>query len=316
MPSDEVLIITGSMIGDVILSTGVVAALLERHRGARVTLVCSPGTAILFRHAPGEIEVIPLAKRKRGGHWFELRRRLRGRRWAAVYDFRDSLFSRFVAGPRHAPTRQADQARHKVIEASTLLGDAAPRDPVLWLAAEDEARLPEALRDGRPSLVLGPGATRLGKTWPAERFGEMAARLTAPDGPLAGAVVVVTGGPMDREAAAIIGRALTPDRWVDMTGADLLVTGAAMRRAGLFVGNDSGMMHLAAASGAPPLGLFGPTDERLYGPWGRRTAVARPAGVAFTFGKISKTVSKDECQMEALTVDAVVEAARALLERA
>jgi hypothetical protein len=44
--------------------------------------------------------------------------------------------------------------------------------------------------------------------------------------------------------------------------------------------------------------------------------VARPAGVAFTFGKISKTVSKDECQMEALTVDAVVEAARALLERA
>lgn len=315
MPSDEVLIITGSMIGDVILSTGAIAALLERHRDARITLVCSPGTAILFRHAPADVEVIPLAKRKRGGHWFELHRRLRGRRWAAVYDFRDSLFSRFVAGARHTPVRDRGETRHKVVEASTILGDGPPRTPTLWLSAEDMARLPEALRTEGSSLVLGPGATRLGKTWPAERFGDLAARLTAPGGALAQAAVVVTGGPMDREAAAIIGRALPPERLVDMTGADLLVTGAAMRQARLFVGNDSGMMHLAAASGAPTLGLFGPTDERLYGPWGERAAAARPAGVPFVFGKISRTVSKDECQMEALTTGAVVEAAEALLAR-
>ena len=125
---------------------------------------------------------------------------------------------------------------------------------------------------------------------------------------------MIAGGPGDREAAARIGAALPRDRLLDATGADLRATAEALTRADLFVGNDSGMMHLAAASGAPTLGLFGPTDERLYGPWGQRATAVRPEGVTFAFGKISKTVSKDECQMTALSVDRVETAAKGLLD--
>jgi heptosyltransferase-3 len=314
MASEEVLIVTGSMIGDVILSTGAIAAVFERHAGARFTIVCSPGTAILFHHAPAVTEVIPLAKRKRGGHWFALHRQLGRRRWTAVYDFRDSLFSRFVRGARHTPTRSRDDVAHKVVEASTILGVGTPRSPRLWMPAHDAA-LPGALSSARGVLALGPGATRLGKSWPTERFGELAARLTGPAGPLADGVIMVVGGPMDSAAAAAIARALPPERFVDLTGADLLVTAAAMAPARLFVGNDSGMMHLSAASGASTLGLFGPTDERLYGPWGPRAGAVRPEGVAFTFGKTSRTVSRHVCQMEALTIEAVEMAARRLLDR-
>lgn len=315
MPADEVLIVTGSMIGDVILSTGAIAEILKRHEGARFTIVCSPGTAILFRHTPAAAEVIPLAKQKRGGHWFGLYRKLGGRRWTAVYDFRDSVFSRFLGGPRRTPTKTSGPVVHKVVEASSILGDGGPFSPRLWLAPTDASRLPKGLGGSRLVVTLGPGATRLGKTWPSERFGELAARLTGPDGVLADAMVVVTGGPMDVPAARIIGAALPSNRFVDMTGADLLVTAEAMARSTLFVGNDSGMMHLAAAAGAPTLGLFGPTDERLYGPWGDRAAVARPDGVTYAFGKTSKTVSKDVCQMEPLSVDAVATAAEMLVSR-
>jgi len=316
MPDEEgddgVLIITGSMIGDVILSTGAIAEIVRRHAGAPVTVVCSPGTAILFRHLPGGAEIIALAKKKRGGHWLDLYRRLRGRRWRRIYDFRNSLAGRFLNGPRVTPRRAGGETVHKVAEASSILGEGPALSPVLWLSKADDEALPAGVRSAKPLLVLGPGASRAGKAWPVERFAALAGRLTERGGPLEGAVVVPTGGPMDRPAAEVIRQGVPEERFVDMTGADLLTTAAVMARAALFVGNDSGMMHLAAAAGAPTLGLFGPTDERLYGPWGERAAAVRAPGVPVAFGKTSRTVSRTESQMDALTVDEVAAAAESL----
>lgn len=316
MAADEVLIIASSMIGDTILSSGAIAAIFERHPDARHTIVSSPGAAILFRRAPAEATVVVLTKQKHGRHWMALWRALRGRRWSAIYDFRDSVVSRLLNGPRHTP-RRSGEPTHKVVEASTILvagpATATATPPRLWLTWEHASRLPPALRAAHRILAIGPGATRLGKTWPAERFGELASRLTGPGGAIEGALIVPVGGSMDTEAAGVIARSAASGQVVDLTGADLLTTGALLARSTLFVGNDSGMMHLAAAAGCPTLGLFGPTDERLYGPWGTRTAVVRPEGVAFTFGKTSRTVSTTESQMLGLDVAAVVEAAEGLL---
>lgn len=314
MPADGVLIITGSMIGDVILSTGAIGEIVRRHPGAPVTVVCSPGTAILFRHLPAEAEIIPLVKQKRGGHWISLYRALRRRRWARIYDFRDSLAGRFLNGPRVTPERPDGENVHKVREASSILGDGPALSPVLWLSNAAEG-LPATVRASKRLLVLGPGATRAGKAWPVEHFAALAAALTGQGGLLEDAIVVPTGGPMDRAAAAVIGAGVPAEQFIDMTGADLLTTAALMAQANLFVGNDSGMMHLAAASGAPTLGLFGPTDERLYGPWGERASAVRAPGVSVVFGKTSKTVSKTETQMGLLTVAEVVVAAGQLVGR-
>ena len=72
---------------------------------------------------------------------------------------------------------------------------------------------------------------------------------------------------------------------------------AAIDVADLFVGNDSGLMHVAAALGRPTLGLFGPTEWWLYGPWGSRTRTAASNETRGEFAPI-----------EALTVDRVFEA--------
>src|SRR6202040_4353991 len=69
-----------------------------------------------------------------------------------------------------------------------------------------------------------------------------------------------------------------PGRRIDLVGrVDLLTAAAVLRRCAMFIGNDTGLMHIAAASGTPTLGLFGPSPVAQYAPWGRRTAWVRSA---------------------------------------
>jgi ADP-heptose:LPS heptosyltransferase len=116
------------------------------------------------------------------------------------------------------------------------------------------------------------------------------------------------------DGQALIGR-LPGLEVIDLIGrVELPVVAAIVRRAALYVGNDSGLMHLAAASGAPTLGLFGPSDERRYAPWGRRAACVRtpqsPRELIDFPGYDHRSVGT---LMDTLTVDAVLEAANALL---
>ena len=90
----------------------------------------------------------------------------------------------------------------------------------------------------------------------------------------------------------------------------------AMRRCALYVGNDSGLMHMAAASGIPTLGLFGPSKPERYAPWGSKTAHVRTAR---SYDELVGGRGYDRrttgTLMESLSVDAVEAAARKLWER-
>lgn len=109
------------------------------------------------------------------------------------------------------------------------------------------------------------------------------------------------GGPGDRPPATPALEA-AGDRGIDFVGkGDILASAAAIDRAALFVGNDSGLMHVSAALGGPTLGLFGPTEWWLYGPWGPKTRTAASNEVRGQFAPI-----------EDLTVDHVYDAVLAL----
>jgi ADP-heptose:LPS heptosyltransferase len=89
---------------------------------------------------------------------------------------------------------------------------------------------------------------------------------------------------------------------VDLVGRLTLPEAAAcLARCAFFVGNDSGLMHLAAAAGAPTLGLFGPTPASEYAPRGRRAAAVLAEG------------EPGRAPMEALPVAAALAAAEGLL---
>ncbi len=313
-----ILFVTASRIGDAVLSSGLLRKLHEEMPQALFTIAAGPVSAPLFRDMPNLKQLIVLEKRPWAGHWLKLWRLARPTPWGLVVDMRGSGLSRFLRSRRKAVNGRgsvAGEPVHKVIEAARLLNLADdPPAPHLYVAEETQAAADALIAGEGPLLAIGPGANWGGKAWAAERFAVIAAKLLEPDGPLAGGRLLLLGGEDDRLTCRIVRHALPRARVVDLCGrADLLTVYAALKRARLFLGNDSGLMHMAAAAGAPTLGLFGPSDERLYAPWGPYTRALRGPRDFATFQRLDPQLNQPVEHMGDLSLASVLSAARRLL---
>jgi ADP-heptose:LPS heptosyltransferase len=312
-----ILFITGTRIGDAVLSSGLLKRLHDEIPNARFTIAAGPPAAPLFADTPSLDAIVVMEKTKRAGHWFKLWRRARGRRWGLIVDLRGSGVSRFLRSRKRAiySRNPVDPVVHKVLEAARVLRvEDDPPAPFLFTSPGTEAAADAHLGPGRPILAIAPGANWVGKTWPAERFAAVAARLLAPSGPLPDGRLLILGGAADREAGQALKLAASRDRVIGAPGQlDLLTTYACLKRARLFIGNDSGAMHLAAAAGAPTLGLFGPSDETRYGPWGPKGRSVRSPRDLEAIRRVDPGLNQAICHMFDLQVDVVVDAATQLL---
>jgi len=113
-------------------------------------------------------------------------------------------------------------------------------------------------------LAVAPGAAQLNKLWPAERFAEVCRRWLDHEN----AVITIVGGAGDRDTCGAVAEGIRGRRAYNLCGAGSLpLTAAIIRRADLFVGNDSGLSHLAAAVGVPVVVISGPGDPSEVAPY-------------------------------------------------
>jgi heptosyltransferase I len=169
-------------------------------------------------------------------------------------------------------------------------------------ATEERTALVLAQQGISAFAIVNPGAGWGAKRWPAERYGEVAREL-AKDG-LRSVINYGPGEePLAADALAASAGAAIP------TKCSITELIALMRRAKLFIGGDTGPMHMAAALGVPVVGIFGPTDPARNGPYGTRSVVLRNPSSPTTHTRHS---NPDEGMLE-ITPEAVVSAARSLL---
>jgi len=311
-----ILFVTSNRIGDAVLSSGLLKRLSDEIPNARFTVVAGPAAAPLFEELPTLDRIIVLPKAKGGGHWFDLWQKVRATRWGLVVDLRGSGLSRFISTRRRAIFRKGSgPPTHKVLEAARILKiEDDPAPPYIFTSPETEARADELTAGVGPILALAPAANWLGKTWPIERFSRVAMQLLDPHGPMKNGRLMVLGGPEDAKLAKGMRDIVMRNQFINLTeGTDLLTAFACLKRARLFIGNDSGTMHLAAAAGIPTLGLFGPSDEQLYGPWGANTRVARGPRSYEQIRAVDPGFGQALCHMMDLSVETVGAAAEELL---
>ena len=305
----NILFITATRIGDAVLSTGVIEDLATRYPGARFTIACGAPPAPLFETVPHLDRLIITPKMRLHAHWLSLWASVAAKHWDLVYDLRGSALAHFLVARKKIVGKHRDESLHRVEELAQLTGMAKPPAPHLWLSDADRISAKALMPEGELILAVGPTANWGGKQWPVQRFAELAARATATGGSLAGARIAVLGADIERPMAKPMLEALPLERCVDLIGQPLRVAAACIARASAYVGNDSGLMHIAAAVGTPTLGLFGPSSEIRYGPWGEHCASVRTVE---GFKELVQSERFDHTSqsslMGSLTVDAAVKA--------
>ena len=313
----KILFVSSTRIGDAVLSTGLLAHLIKCFPEARFTVACGPLPAPIFAHVPGVERVIVLHKRPLAGHWLGLWTKIVGIAWDLVVDLRGSALAWALWARERRVSRRAESNLHRVEALGRLLDLDEPPAPQLWWSATEENFAATEVGDGSPVLAIGPTANWAAKIWPAERFTQMMHRLTGADGLFPGVRIAVFGGVGERGIARPVLQAIPSERCIDFVGTvDILTAAACLNRCDLFIGNDSGLMHIAAATGTPTLGLFGPSQPVHYAPWGPHCAVAEteiPYADLFSAPGFDHRTAGS--LMTSLSVDRVVWAAEDLWRR-
>jgi ADP-heptose:LPS heptosyltransferase len=255
-------------LGDLLLLRPTLASL--RAASHHVTLL-APGNAasVLAR----EVEVVPSDSPAAAALWTPgatLPPTVAGHDAALAYSRAPELLAQLRDLPRLVvrdpqPPAGAGHAAEWLAGALGELGVPSLREAPKLEPTGAESRTAEALAPA-PFVVLHPGSGSARKNWPAERFADLAERV-AP-----GLDRVVVEGPADAGAAERLARGLPGARRVRTPEPGVL--GALCARAELYVGNDSGVSHLAAAFGGRCLVLFGPTDASVWRPLGPHVRVA------------------------------------------
>ncbi|MBI4601299.1 MAG: glycosyltransferase family 9 protein [Planctomycetes bacterium] len=301
----KILLVRTSALGDVVHTLPALDALRESFPSAEIHWLVEPLGARLLEGHPklDRLVVLPRQRWKRDARsplrWpaiavevLRLAAGLRRERYDLVIDFHGNLRSAAIlalaGGRRRIGFHRADAAE---AGGSLLTTHAAARVPprtskveknlalvrelgfsrdcppgTLGLREEDRlwARaLVASLPGSGPAVGLHPAVSRFGdlKRWPPERFRELIDLLREHHD----ARVLVTWGPGEREAAEVVGR---PTVLPEEVG--LLRFAAVLEALDLFIAADTGVLPIAALLGTPTVGLYGPKDAAVYGPYPRR----------------------------------------------
>src|SRR5437773_621339 len=276
---------------DVLLATPVLSRLRESFPKARLVMLVNSGTDDMVRDHPALDEVLVLERGNLAQQW-RFVQDLRRRHFDLVIDLTDADRSALLSWLSRGPMRlgynsegrwrgvlytqvvDADRfAMHtvryhlKAMEALGLTG----QPPAPFLAVAPEARreadrlLGEAGVDGeRPFVCLHPGARWWFKAWPAERFAALADLIQTETASQA----LFIGGDQERSLESRIADGMKTSFRSLIEKTSLQDLAAVLERAALMVSNDNGPMHMAAALRVPVIGLFGPSDPAVWGPWG------------------------------------------------
>ncbi|NPB09157.1 MAG: lipopolysaccharide heptosyltransferase II [Thermodesulfobacteria bacterium] len=274
-------------VGDAVMATPALLTLARFY--PRLALVARPPLLSLFRVFPNVRELEPVEAGRRG--LLSAARRLRGRfetgilfpnsfssallfflarvknRWGYRTDGRGFLLTRAVSPPKEK-LHQRDYYLH-LLEA--LGFEVEDRELRLFLSEAARQRAAALLSDLPPPRAgLAPGAAfGPAKKWPLSRFRALAYHLRRK-----GFSLVILGGAAERAAGEELARDLSRTR--NLCGlTDLATAAAIIETLDLFVSNDSGLMHVAAALKRPQVAIFGSTDPEATGPLNPRAKVVR-----------------------------------------
>ena len=300
----NILLVRLRLIGDVVFTTPIVRALRRHYPGARLSYLVESPAAPVLRHSPHLTDLIVIPRRRglqRVLDDLSVARDLRRRRFDLAIDlhggpraawltwasgarrrvgyampgrtwlYTDTIKRAPDLSDRHSVENQWDLLSALGIGAPNPVDDAVEMEGDPVAAARVNERLGAlGISSAHALIVLHVSAGNPFRRWPEGSFTSLVAGLAAAS---PARRIVLSSGPSDRRAAERIARTArqslgeAADRVVEFGEFDLAELRALVARSRLFVGGDTGPLHIAATTNTPIVGIYGPTEPARSAPW-------------------------------------------------
>ena len=333
MVSEKILLIRLSSLGDIVLTTPAIRAVRAHFPDAYLAMLVAKQSAEILRENPHLDEIITfdrLAKDKDTGEMLRVIRLLRERKFTLTIDFqrkfRTEMLMYFsgaaerIGKGRFCTVRVHEQGnKHATAHYFDMLhaAEIPAEDQKLELFLSGSERLAAAQRfdtagvnDGQLKVGFFPGAGWKFREWMPERFAAIGDKLVAHFN----ANVLIFGGPKEAELVQTVANLMKAHAILFAGNLQVRQLAACLEKCDLFLTNDTGPMHIAAAVSTPTVSLFGPGNHIRFQPLGELHQTIRHA-VPCSPCKQFTDKCKDNICMKGIGVDEVWESiSRALVE--
>ena len=328
----RILVIKLRAIGDVLLSTVVTKNLRLAFPDAQIDYLTEPSSVDVLRGNPfvkdtlvfdkdtmSGVELIRLVRSKHYNLVIDLFAnprtalvtRLSGAEYRVGYNFRGRAYAyNIVVKPRGGLVHNTQFN----LDALEAIGVAIQDSNIYFQFADDDAAYVDAfLRtanlENKFIVTLNSGGGWYTKRWGLDRFAELGDRIAQ----TYNAAIVLTWGPGQQADVESIRSMMKEPAFVP-PATTLNQLGALLKRSAFVVTNDTGPMHIAAALQVPVLGIYGPTNPTLQGPYGTKHVVVRNEGLECLGCNLTECPIGHPCMLE-LSLDTVFRGIEQLLKK-
>ena len=297
----KILFICSNLIGDTILSTGAIRHFIEKYKNSKLTFVVGPTAAPLLINYKNIEEVIIFKKKKINLHWVDIFKKTLGKKWDIIVDFRSSLIS-YVLIHNKKYIFKKNHIKHHIDQLTESFGfDCSNLN--IPTNFKEQTLVDNHLNKLNTHIVIFPGGNWAPKIWSSKNYNLLMRSIL---NKFHKTKFILVGSTSEKNKYMNeLTKKIKNENIIDLFGASLTLTAAYMAKSNLFIGNDSGLMHLALASKLRVISLFGPTDDCIYGPYEKNNSIIRTVENIDYFRSI--TLDNDISYMNSINPEIVLE---------
>ncbi len=295
----KILVISSNLIGDTILSTGVIKYFSNKNPEAKFTFVIGPSAKSIFKNFKSVENIITISKKKYNMHWLDIISNCYGKKWDIIIDFRSSLLSYFLKHKKKFIFKKISYLNH-VKQLSNYFGFDCS-DLFIETNKEEEKIVTKNLSNDFKYFVIFPGGNWEPKIWSIKNYNSLLVKILSKN---INIKFILVGSKSEEEVYFNeITKNIHTNNIINLFGKSLTQTAAYMKKSNLFIGNDSGLSHMASATKLKSIVLFGPTNDNIYGPFMEDSQVIR-TNESYDYFK-SINIDETKSYMNSISVDKV-----------
>ncbi len=295
----KILVISSNLIGDTILSTGVIRFFSRKNPNAKFTFIIGPSAEPIFKNFKSVEKLITISKKKYNMHWLQIIYNCYGIKWDIIIDFRSSLLSYILNHNKKFIFKKKSNLNH-IQQLSDYFGFNCSELFIETNKNEEDTVLKNISKKFH-YFVIFPGGNWLPKIWDVKNYNDLLIRILAHNKNIK--FILVGSKSEEKVYFHRITKNINSKYIVNLFGASLTQTAAYMKKSKLFIGNDSGLTHMAAATRLKSLVLFGPTNDKIYGPFQKDSHVVR-TNESYDYFK-SINIDKTKSYMGSISVEKI-----------